>query len=431
MKNSAFILGLLFSTVAYANAGHFWFSVQENHVQNAICRTSSPGTYSEVMSYFRSLERSESLLSQDITDKEVRGVLFQEERPSLVYAFAELTSFTSVNASGQVTKTYPEKKLQVPRSCSKVLCAVEHLFGAKNGPLILFLMHKYSLNAAPGAFEQAGAWTEQELTSLLKALQLIPEHLKTSFRLNQQLSRVHGGTPYGNASVLADSQMRFYDPWINHSAATQQAIALHEFAHIFALTITTLKAEYITHDEGQIWAKLFGQTPPRSFVSQYSQTNQFEDFAESLVAYRLNPRQLFRSSPEKYSYLKTHIFGGIEYTSQEKCENKEFSLEEPRLSPRSKEDIFNDCKVFVGANLRHLNSYKTCVNHRALRQYYIELGYEPGFFPAYSVDRQSWSGKITFPKLAKELAERQRAEMSHRFHSAKADAEYQRFIDAL
>lgn len=427
-----FILFLTLASGAHSLAQPLtWFSAQESHVESAICRREGPKNHSEVMRYFADLDSTSPLQSKDLNDVRVRGVLFQNERPSLVLAFAELTSFTEITEEGRLNKTISEKPLNVPQSCTKVLCAVEHIFGEKVGPMILFLMHKYSLNAAPEAFDKAGTWSESELSRVLKALTLVPEHLTSSFRLNQQLSRIQGGHPGGQTTVLADARMRFYNPWSRQSERTQELVVLHEFAHVFANTISTYHGEFFSHDQGNIWNGLFGQNLTASFVSQYSQKNTLEDFAESFVAYRLNPDLLIQSSPEKYAYLKKYIFAGAEYTSPEKCQNTKISLQEPSLSGPSKEEIFNSCKVFVGRHLRHVNSFKNCINHRALRLHYIEQGYEPGFFPAYIVDRQIWAGKMKFPKLAKELAERHKAELYIRHQSSEIDAEYQRFIDAL
>ena len=50
------------------------------------------------------------------------------------------------------------------------------------------------------------------------------------------------------------------------------------------------------------------------FVSNYAQTDRYEDFAESYLAYIRYPAILQAVSPEKYEYLRREVFAGREYT---------------------------------------------------------------------------------------------------------------------
>ncbi len=60
------------------------------------------------------------------------------------------------------------------------------------------------------------------------------------------------------------------------------------------------------------------------FISGYAMTNCFEDFAESYVFYRLHGekfRTIAEESPAlkaKYDFMKTYVFGGMEYQKQKK-----------------------------------------------------------------------------------------------------------------
>jgi hypothetical protein len=51
------------------------------------------------------------------------------------------------------------------------------------------------------------------------------------------------------------------------------------------------------------------------FVSDYSQTNVYEDFAETYMTYVRDPEKLSFYSPEKYEFMRNEIFSGTTYSS--------------------------------------------------------------------------------------------------------------------
>jgi hypothetical protein len=54
-------------------------------------------------------------------------------------------------------------------------------------------------------------------------------------------------------------------------------------------------------------------------VSRYAQRNPLEDIAESMTAYRFNPKTLKELSPKRYEYLKNNVFMGVEYLNDDNC----------------------------------------------------------------------------------------------------------------
>ena len=50
------------------------------------------------------------------------------------------------------------------------------------------------------------------------------------------------------------------------------------------------------------------------FVSNYAQTNKFEDFAETYMAYVRFPEVLKYYNMDKYEFMKQEVFNGVEYT---------------------------------------------------------------------------------------------------------------------
>jgi hypothetical protein len=61
---------------------------------------------------------------------------------------------------------------------------------------------------------------------------------------------------------------------------------------------------------------------PKKFVSTYAMTNEVEDFAESVVAYRFNSTDFQKNHPEKYTFIRDAVFQGLEFTSANMCESK-------------------------------------------------------------------------------------------------------------
>jgi hypothetical protein len=59
------------------------------------------------------------------------------------------------------------------------------------------------------------------------------------------------------------------------------------------------------------WKVLFQQDV--GFVSDYARTNEYEDFAESYLAYVRWPQTLLTFSPVKYEFMRAEVFLGKEY----------------------------------------------------------------------------------------------------------------------
>lgn len=63
----------------------------------------------------------------------------------------------------------------------------------------------------------------------------------------------------------------------------------------------------------QAWAELSAGSAPDEYVSEYAKTSLQEDFAESYAAYIHDPELLQEISPNKYKFMRDHIFHGREY----------------------------------------------------------------------------------------------------------------------
>ena len=74
----------------------------------------------------------------------------------------------------------------------------------------------------------------------------------------------------------------------------------------------------------KVWKKVSGWNKSNKkgslacTLSYYGTSSKYEDFAESITAYRYAPH-LFKDCPEKYELLKEKVFGGIEYKTEAQC----------------------------------------------------------------------------------------------------------------
>ena len=90
----------------------------------------------------------------------------------------------------------------------------------------------------------------------------------------------------------------------SHDAEDMKQTITHEVGHNV----------YHNLDEGQReeWSELNAYSAPDEFVSDYAQTNEREDFAESYMAYVHDPEYLKAVSLAKYKFLQQHVFKGRE-----------------------------------------------------------------------------------------------------------------------
>jgi len=73
--------------------------------------------------------------------------------------------------------------------------------------------------------------------------------------------------------------------------------------------------EYLRAGDQADWRALSGDRPRPACVSDYAQTSEREDFAESYRAYVRDPEALRRVSSDKYDFLRDRVFAGREYRS--------------------------------------------------------------------------------------------------------------------
>jgi len=83
----------------------------------------------------------------------------------------------------------------------------------------------------------------------------------------------------------------------------------HEIGHNEHLTI-----EQRSPHLAQEWESLFKKSGG-NYISGYAEKNVYEDFAESYRWYIHHPEDLRFRCPEKYEFMRQHVFAGREYIS--------------------------------------------------------------------------------------------------------------------
>ncbi|UXR65968.1 hypothetical protein EZJ49_06870 [Bdellovibrio bacteriovorus] len=365
--------------------------------------------------------------------------------------------------SEQKIKGTPEnfqQAFKISSSCNKALCAVQKIFGPEVGPQMLYLMDQFDINTSPYAFINASTFTAAEIADVIRTLELVhPDQLP--FGSNKKLIHFKRGytrASYGDdgGNVVANATIELFDSWTEQSSIMRQYSLYHEIAHNHS------DNQFSDYDRSTIWLDISDWKETKKgdfdslrkkakqghpFVSRYGETNPFEDFAESLTAYRFNPSWLKQKSKDKYNLIKLLVHDGLEYTSTRDCQRtpisrsyqKSIEQNGDRLSQADKDYILKSCrKPFYESVLGHLPTsfFDSCVNYEATllwqkqnQQQYPDLVEQALFDPNLR------SSTLKFKKVRVEIAEKLQPEMTdwilksmegytYQMNSSQSNAEY-------
>ena len=291
-----------------------WQAAPDQILNEAYCLRKDPFTDKEMKDWINSQPHS-----IPITET-VNGIRFENETPENINTFKLLTSPLTYHG-----ELIPEKKNTYKSNCKKVDCALKQIFGATSTQL-QYMHQKFGLNGSHISYEDASPWKKDELDISILAMADYPSGL---LPLTKTKMFIHGTRGSGNGRVLANATITVFDAWDTKSKEYQRSTIFHELAHFYAgrsdmdegqawmsksgwqRTTKIVDGKKVTHSEAE-----FAYT----IVSEYGQKNEAEDFAESAVAYRYNPRQLKEVDPEKFEFLKKYMFDNVEYTSEQSCQ---------------------------------------------------------------------------------------------------------------
>lgn len=295
-----------------------WKAASDDDIKKAFCTRKTPFT-NEEMNQWLNANKSSLKLS-----KNINGISFENESPEDLESFRLLTSF--VDYGGTIV---PEKQKTFSSTCKKVDCAVKEIFGNDVGLQLLFMQRRYGMNGSHIIKEetQASLWKKEELDTVLLALSDFPEGVMP---IQESKTFIHANRETDNGRTLANAVITVFQRWNTQTPEQRRSTVIHELGHAIA-GVTKL-------DDSPVWMKHSGWSTataivdgetvtvakaakPETIVSEYGQTNEWEDLAESVVAYRYNPKALKELSPDKYNLVKKLIFDNVEYTSEQACKS--------------------------------------------------------------------------------------------------------------
>lgn len=295
-----------------------WFGAIDNQVEKAPCKTKTPPTQSEMLKFIASKTKG-------VSARSVHGVNFKGESPALIDAFKD---FTTAKDSFGFYDLIPNQKqinteYKIGAECDKVLCAMEKIWGKEYAVKLLYMKLKHNFNSSELAFENSDRFTNAELDDVIVGLEDLPQHFQPLGASNQRLTHFKRGYTLKQyeGTTLANAVVMIFDPWDKKSRLSKQYTIFHEMAHNISTKLKDM-------DESPDWLKLSGwvkkgddwtAAPTACSVSRYGETNPWEDFAETLSAFRYNGAQLKAKCPEKFAFIKNKVFRGIDYTEVKNC----------------------------------------------------------------------------------------------------------------
>ncbi|WPU65486.1 hypothetical protein [Peredibacter starrii] len=291
-----------------------WESATQNEIKNANCLRKNPFSVSEMSDWLRSHETKARL------NKNINGINFENETPENLEAFYHLTTYVDILGNAD-----PKKNKMRTSTCKKVDCALKEIFGPEIGVQLHFMQARFGLNGSHIVREDSAPWKKEELDTVLLAISDFPEGVMP-FEKSRTL--VHAPRGMNSDRTLANATIMIFDLWNTQSPEQGRSTIVHELAHaIGGVTQIDQSTEWMEQGgwvsagkmkDGKLEIKA-KTSRPETAVSKYGMTNEREDFAESVVAYRYSPAHLKEKSPEKYYLIKNTIFDGVEYTSTKAC----------------------------------------------------------------------------------------------------------------
>jgi hypothetical protein len=204
--------------------------------------------------------------------------------------------------------------------CHTALCAFERMFGRERAVLMTWAYLKYGVSLTPFVNIEGDRYgfSADTIRSIIVALHATPEALRTVGFKNFSFYRAQRDDTYRTVfgqRVIATNSGAVYSVVDEKSEVEQVGIFIHEIGH-------RVSGEHNEKDGSLEWKNASGWKAARGdqryfgtdpWLSRYQQYSGAEDFAETYALYRLNPERLQRLSSARFAYMKTHVFGGVDY----------------------------------------------------------------------------------------------------------------------
>lgn len=359
---SAILICLLSTSTTFALEN---FTAGAKEVRSAQCRYPVLTQISDLEKYFQNKER----LSEK-SNFEVLGFKFVNESSFYVKHFKDL-----VEPSENTAEDVQDPKIPIARrKCSSVRCALATIMGKEESLKALYLIDKYRLNVAPMKYISAGYFKNKDLDIILETMSLVPPHLLPLADI-QQLTHISPQVKQ-EENIYADSSILIYDLWNKESTDMKKYLLFHEIAHNWSNIVSQ------ELDESADWLKITGWKKISAFMivnwehahqgdftnypwaSKYASVNSWEDFAESVSAYRFAPERLLHSSPARYNFIKNRVFGGIEFRDGKNCHLQTRELELAKIE--------NQALVALDYKMNVYNSITTNTDEVSVRDLLLQ-----------------------------------------------------------
>jgi hypothetical protein len=305
----------------------FW-SVRVPDVKEAHCLNLQPPSEAMMTDYLQNIIVKAPATTEDRT---INGIDFQNEPKELLDLFQNLHTVNKHEIGAPA-----EPKFQ--SACHQVICAMNEIYGKPQGLQLLYLYARYGYSATTLTHLKSAniPWTSAELGEILADLQSLPPDFFPMKKFGRNLLHSTIGAHDGcSGRDVSNSAVQIFSPWFCLPREMRLSTLTHEIGHDVA--------QENSLDTSADWSRTTGWDiigyddkgniqvagTPKGNPSIYGSQDIQEDFAESFASYRLSPEHLKSISPERYQYMKEHVFHGVEFTSED-CQN-EFQKEQARL----------------------------------------------------------------------------------------------------
>lgn len=264
--------------------------------------------------------------------KTIGGIRLTDENPELLKVFKRLTTKNKqswferlFSRNDQGPEFDFQSNFSVNPECTKVLCAVDKIWGQYAGRKLLYLNLKTGYNGSEYLRENSARFSEGELDDILMAMEDLPHAVMPMYTDRQLRKSPVPKEPPGSPSITwADSAVTIYPAWFQGAQGLRFQTLVHEVGHNLHAKLPQEKyAQWLTLSSwvktGDSWQyDILGACMP----SKYGMTSPQEDFAETASAYRYNARALLAHCPEKYNFMRDNVFRGVEYREESQCSGR-------------------------------------------------------------------------------------------------------------
>ena len=288
--------------------------------------------------------------------------------------------------------------------CKDAICKLQSVFGATDDVVekMIFIIRTYGFNTSPYqsgvnilndpdyGVENRRIFSSSQLDSIIRALKSMPAHFytKSDRALLVFVDKLNDGNTIANASITVSNL------WAKKVPELQIYTLIHELGHRLDANVVLSQSwrdlsGWSVPPSGLIQAHNYSsydrtKINPSALVSEYAHENPYEDWAESVAAYRFVPHKLKKASIDKYNWIRYQVFSGIEYISEESCHvaplcrpgeiEKEFSAKVLNKSA-------NACRYYAAFSLINRLENKTeaydCLVKDAIEESLAEISARP------------------------------------------------------